>query len=458
MKRFLINIVFMSQFWESSAMESLVSQNFFNAGSDRFHQVLNTAIRDVHDGVSTPDNAIVMVKGAYQNQLRLIRTQLNEVFSERIQEAQQKADIKHLTMSAQHEIDTLQAQIRNSSQGANLSFFEAERRRAEENVRNVLADTKQHTFAQELLTSRQVDRTMERFTKELNKIREEIRSGHRTLEEAFGRTEEKYADSIVSLIDNLKDRYEDIVNSIGERHEEEKARLRNAYDQQKAVLERMLEETNSLNAKLEKDKRLCAHVSRIFFANPSLEPKKMLIRAADVERTEDIFKKRVIVEDIYKKFDLFSGLYGNVELGVTATLEDLNLIRTFLELSKVTAVEPVREPNVDVHVYPNRGWFEESQYNRMIALYNQFFGSDPDGHSGGNYGIALAGSRRLILVQWRLDLLVKASDRVNQELEERYNDALAVYNADVNCAKSIEFPTDAFNHLVDQFNEFVNRL
>lgn len=460
MRKELMSVLLMSQALEGFAMNgSIVSLGAMNAEAQRFHQSVNMAIREVRAGRSTTDNAIAVVGGTYQNQLSTLRTQINQRFFDQVrdQELQQEQQTQNLISTRQREISVLQARLsRASGNKGNLHLFEPELRRAEQNVRMARSRAEQ-TGAPELVTGRQMDRTIERFIKQLNKIKEQIQSGQKTLEEAFERTQERYGDSIESLIGELQDRYEDIVANLNSQHEDERSHLEEAYEQQKTVLERMLAEVNGLNAKLEEEKQLHSYVNRIFVANPSLEPKKIIARAGDIERINDILVRHDTLEGLYEKFKLFTELYGNTELGVCAMPRDLRVLGIY-----VSQIKTMQRPIAIVGFQeiggsnwwgePNVNWGE---YQRIIRIVP----SAAQRYVYPNCGRASFGGGRVDHCDWkdwngRVRFISTANSeiaRINRENQEKYE-------ADINRAKSVVFPSESFNRLVDQFNEFINRL
>lgn len=195
----------------------------------------------------------------------------------------------------------------------------------------------------ELVTERQVDRTSRRFSEQLDEIKREVQESRRTLEEAFERTQEKYGDNIDALIGNLQDRYEDILAGVTAQYNERRERIEEAYEQQKALMQRMIDEVAAINLKLEKERELESRISHVFIANPSLKPEKITVRSSDVDNIADIFLKHDTVQKEYIKFTLFSELYGNEDLGITATLQDLAQVKEYVNATHISPKRAIRE-------------------------------------------------------------------------------------------------------------------
>lgn len=152
---------------------------------------------------------------------------------------------------------------------------------------------------------------------------------------------------------------------------------------------------------------------RTIFVNNSLQPEKMKICGANIDRIWDIFEKRKVVEKMYKKFQLFSKLYGRTELGVTATQKDLSNILKYLKNTEITFPISV-----------SRSYFPESD---TFVAFGSTASPFADKISMGKQFNALrdAESRRL-------------------------------YEDEVNRAKTVKFPSEAFDRLAEQFNVFVD--
>lgn len=152
---------------------------------------------------------------------------------------------------------------------------------------------------------------------------------------------------------------------------------------------------------------------RTIFVNNSLQPEKMKVCGANIDRIWDIFEKRKVVEKMYEKFRLFSKLYGKIELGVTATQKDLSEVSKYLRNTEITTPTPVSKSRfLESDAFVAFG-STASSFENKISMGKQF------------NALRDAESRRL-------------------------------YEDEVNRAKSVKFPSEAFDRLAEQFNAFVD--
>jgi len=185
-------------------------------------------------------------------------------------------------------------------------------------------------------------------------------------------------------------------------------------------------------------------VSHIFIANPSLKPEKIMIRSFDINNIADITLRHNKVQNEYNKFKLFSELYGNKDFGIIATTNDLNAVKMYVDhtvITPFTAVPPPQRPNLDISSYHNL----EMSVKR----------------------IGLPNIRKWVLEMgenhW--DPKVTVLIFIVKRATSTYNDRLATYQNSkkqhedqVAKANAAKFPSESFNRLVDQFNEFVNMI
>lgn len=459
MRKFLISIVFMSQVWEGSAMSSLVPEGFFDSGEERFRATLNEAIRDVQQGESTPENAIIIVGAAYSAQLESIREGLNQAFLERIPQVEQNSEMQCLIGSGQHEVNVLKAQINDKLlQESSLKFFETELHKTDKKVQDVLSKQVQ---IPELLSTPPMDRMMDRFKKELNKLQEEIQNGNRTLEAAFEMTQERYGYSIDALIVTLQERYSDLLMSVNNQYEEKQNSLRAAYDEEKEVLERILEETNKLNAKLEKENVLVARLNAIR-RGKALDLSWMEPQSTPIQNL-DVLEKREIANAVYEKILPFSEVL-NEDFELIAIFADFEALKAYLDETPINEepIAPMEEPVCTPNNWlGNRGGVIEWNWggdnrawlNHNIVLWLKAMGVNDfvecwDNRAGENsYGTRYYWGKTY----------PQASGNY-KEKKEVYDKEVSVRNAQIAHAEEVIFPLESYNKLVRQFNTFISKM
>ena len=486
MKKVILGIVLFAQFiygmereFEPSESRStntttLVSSRFFQESEARFRTHLESVLRSITEGSITPESAIVSIGSDHRESLVMLRSSLNQGYLNQLEEQRvaQEELIRRITSEKEHEIQALQERLdtllhASGSTSESFRIFNQERRHAEENVRRARAQAEQGEIP-ELVTERQVDRTSRRFSEQLDEIKREVQESRRTLEEAFERTQEKYGDNIDALIGNLQDRYEDILAGVTTQYNERRERIEEAYEQQKALMQRMIDEVASINLKLEKEKELESRISHVFIANPYLKPEKVVIRSSDVDNIADIFLKHDTVQREYNKFAFFSELYGNTDLGVVATIDDLNAVKQYVNetvIAPLTAVEPPKRPYLvgTDHGWGNRGGDVEWNNGRR---------GGPD--HGAWVNPALVGWLNRMgednftkwwwnkyAPSWPGEQLNAAVGRAMSTYSSRlatYQSQKSRYEAQIKHALAQVFPSESFNRLVEQFNEFVSKL
>ena len=452
----------------------LVSLRFLEESEARFRTNSESILRSVTEESITPEAAIISLRGNHRESLILLRSYLNQRYLGQIEEQRvaQEELIHRITAEKEHEIQVLQERLdtllhSSGSMSESLRIFDQEKRHAEEDVRKAKEQAEQGKIP-ELVTERQVDRTSRRFSEQLDKIKKEVQESRKTLEEAFERTQEKYRDNIDALISNLQDRYEDILGNVTEQYNERRERMEEAYEQQKALMQRMIDEVTAINLKLEKERELEARISHVFIANPSLKPEKVVIRSSDIEHIADIFLKHNTVQREYNKFAFFSELYGKTDLGVVATTDDLNAVKQYVNetmIAPLTAVEPPKKPYLvsTDHGWGNRGGDVEWNNGRR---------GGPDHGAWVNPALVgwLNGMGEDNFTKWWWNKYAPSwpGEQLNAAVERAmstYNSRLATYQsqksryeAQIKHAITQVFPSESFNRLVNQFNEFVSKL
>lgn len=288
------------------------------------------------------------------------------------------------------------------------------------------------------------------------------------MEEAFEGTQKQYADSISVLTFNLQEKYDWILEGVTGQYNEKIVHLEDAFEQEKSLMQRMIDEVTAINLKLEKEKELEARISHVFIANPSLKPEKVVIRSSDIEHIADIFLRHNTIQREYNKFAFFSELYGNTDLGVVATTDDLNAVKQYVNetvIAPLTAVEPPKKPYLvgTDHGWGNRGGDVEWNNGRRggpdhgawvnPALVGWLNGMGEDNFTKwwwNKYAPSWPGEQLSAAVG-------RAMSTYNSRLAT-YQSQKSRYEAQIKHAMTQVFPSESFNRLVNQFNEFVSKL
>ena len=493
MKKVILGIALISQFsctvegipeiakLAKKENQSLVPINFFDNSKARFREQLDNSTQSVVEKFSKLNALPELSEEDRENQkllavidefcnlnkfcegeFNLNRNKANEFFHQmlvtrakdimRDEIAQKEAEIVRL----QGRLDEL---LKKSPQTAeSLRRSDNSIRRAEEDVRRTKHATDNFDVSKyELLKERQINRTFERFSEKLNAIQNEVQESRdnleRTLRDVLEKTQKQYEDSTNILIGNIEDNYDDIIKEVEEKYKDQKRHLAEAYDRQIEAMNDKINEFTALNAGLEREKELHSLISRVFVTNKSLRAEKIMIRSAEINRMTDIFKKRAAVQAEYSKFELFSGLLGREDLGISAKQDDLTKVSEYLNNTRIS-----QKPAMPTLI-------REVFWARALG----FFLGEPhpvfpdEGFIRGKYGlthILAAGGGLLGHYEERMtvDWYNRCKDIENTERRNAYNNAMSAWNAEVSRASTIPFPAGEFDRLVEQFNVFVSKL
>ena len=266
----------------------------------------------------------------------------------------------------------------------------------------------------------------------------------------------------------LDDKHKSQMRTLAMLAQSEKNRQRDAFDREMEAKNAELEEARNEKIRVEKEKELQGQISRVFLANPSLSREIIMIRSEEINRMTDIFKKRAAIQARYSKFAPFSSLLGREDLGVTATVNDLNAVRRYVDetaIAPLTAVPPRGRPhlvNVD-HGWGNRGGNTEwnngcrgganhdAWVNPVLVRWLKEMGEYNFTEKWGNK----------YAPQWPNEQLWAAIDRATSTYNNRlnaYKTQKSQYEARIRHAQAVAFPSDAFDRLVEQFNTFLSKL
>ena len=511
MKKVILGIALISQFnytvegipeiakLAKKENQSLVPINFFDNSKARFREQLDNSTQSVVEKFSKlnalpelseedrESQKLLAVIDEFCNlnkfcegEFNLNRNKANEFFHQmlvtrakdimRDEIAQKEAEIVRL----QGRLDEL---LKKSPQTAeSLRRSDNSIRRAEEDVRRTKHATDNFDVSKyELLRERQINRTFERFSEKLNAIQNEVQESRdnleRTLRDVLEKTQKQYEDSTNILIGNIEDNYDYIIKEVEEKYKDQKRHLAEAYDRQIAVMNDKINEFTALNAGLEREKELLSLINGVYRSNPDnafIRSRSFISgNAQEIRDIGDLFVRRSRVEDIYNKVRLFSNLLGREDLGVVATSADLDMVRRYVDETRIapfTAVPPRQRPhlvNVD-HGWGNRGGDTEwnngcrgggnhdAWVNPVLVGWLNEMGEDNFTKRWWNkYAPAWPGEQLGAAIG-------RAMSTYNNRLAA-YQNQKSQYETQIGRACAIVFPSEEFDRLVKQCNEFIKK-
>lgn len=306
--------------------------------------------------------------------------------------------------------------------------------------------------------------TFEQFNEKLNDIQNEVQKCNDNIEklgDVLKKIQKQYEDNTNNLLKNLECRYNDIIVSVEDKYKGLGKDLAKAYDRQIDIIN----EFTTLNAQQEKDKKLQGQISRVFIANPSLKAEKIMIRSSDIMRIDDLSNRHSTAKSHYDRFVLCSELFSNKEEmpKIKAYLDQLeNLPSQFEHIMK----REVRWGDLFDAFGDIKEFARSRDYRQWCGLHHIDEGLFQQGHIKGgngvchNYGSARVwpGSR----FGWMNSDVDYYSHKIGHIILEdidKENNRRQKHNEELQ--KQIQntiFPSEAFDSLVDQFNEFISKL
>ena len=453
--------------------KELIPKEFYQNSALRFKEELNKSAQRINQG-SEMGNEITTLGNFCQNEFEDVRKEANGIFQKWVEKEKlkQEKEINNVIKEKDKEIEKLQTTINELLKGSpnireNIKIYDNQRKDAERKIKKMKEETRTINIP-EMLTRDQVNDTLATLHEELNEIKEEIQHNannvSRDVEDVLKETQYMYKANIKSLVSSLKSQFHRNLNDIASQYNDKEKHLKEAYEAQKDVLNKMIDEIRKLNFDLEKKNQLGSRVSHVFIANSSLKPEKIMVRSFDINNILDINLKHNKVQDEYNKFVLFSELYGNKDLDIVATKNDLNAVKQYVDNTAIipfTAVPPPQRPSVENVIMTFRPLFSklytvphilEDWLNNMGE--NNYIKSINDNGGGG-----------LFVFETNYDKIRHSVDAAIQRATSTYNNRLTAYQNSkkqhedqIDKAQAAIFPSESFNRLVDQFNAFVNMI
>lgn len=198
MKKAILGIVLFIQF--SHGMEevpdipttsttAMVSSRFLEESEARFRTNLESVLKSVTEGSITPETAIVSLRGDHRKSLELLSSCLNQKYLEQMEKqgVAQEELIHRITAEKEHEIQVLGSELDTlrslAATSENLRVFDQELEAARIKVIKAIQAALSPVKTLPLVPPHQVDWTSERFNKQLDEIKKEVRNSKK-----FGRS------------------------------------------------------------------------------------------------------------------------------------------------------------------------------------------------------------------------------------------------------------------------------
>ncbi|OUM66651.1 hypothetical protein PIROE2DRAFT_59241 [Piromyces sp. E2] len=303
-----------------------------------------------------------------------------------------------------------------------LKSYEQDIKRTEEDIRKNQQLT-EYFEVPELFKEKQVNRMINRFSHELNSIKCEIRESRNDLEEtlinAFNKTKKEYERNITNLMDNMEDRYEDVLYSIENQYHDRLNNLEQAYERQKVVLNTKIEELMKLNLELEKKKELDRLINNILLSNASnpLLKNYSLIKntAQEIKDIADLEKRRERMEELYNIFKLFSNLYGRQDLGVNVTPSILGTVKRWLDQTSRDTI------------LAHYGLTNSFKNNKVKGYYNEEGGRDCPNHRDHSINGKTLGNNLMNIME-RMKSASSTNNQISSDIQNILNSTSAADN------------------------------
>lgn len=173
---------------------------------------------------------------------------------------------------------------------------------------------------------------------------------------------------------------------------------------------------------------------------PSLTKNKSIIKLTSEDIIHMSIPERINkLEELYQEFLLFSDLYGKFDLGIIPTLKDLEDIKNYKENIKVNKLELIKYIEENDNDLCQINWDEYERITDIVPESREYVCVYE--YEGKAYFNNFCEKEKFI--------------KIGNEGIDRVNEIKMVsYNNELERASSIEFPTEAFDKLVNQLNIF----
>jgi len=456
--------------------KELVSKDFYQNTTLRFKNELKRSVQRINHG-SELEKEVMILEKFCENEFEGFGEKFKNIIQEWMKEEklQQERIMNDTFKEKDEKIQELEARLNRLLNGSpnardNLKAYDHQIQNANENIKKIQQEI---VVIPEMLTKDQIDDILKDIHEELNEIKDEIKQNtddvSRNMENVLNQTQYMYKTNIKSLVKHLKWQLNQNLTDMATKYNEKEKNLIKEYEAKEKGLQAMVDQISKMNSDLEKKSQLKSRIHHVFMINPSLRPEKILIRSFDIQQIGDPMLKHNRLQQEYNKFVLFSELYGKTELGVFATTEDLNAVNHYSNTPVPVEPQPYPHfPNIRHEFFANLDQTDWCYYNdpfltlKKYVMVNQKLIKwlEEMGEMISNKMISskkitpFSGLLNVDKVVIELTILNEAKQRALTT----YNNRMALYRTQKSQYEALVFPTEAFNRLVDQFNEFVNRL
>jgi len=291
----------------------LIPKNYFNKRLTDFKVFLERCINKINEG-SNPNNEINNICQYFNNELELVRTEVNkksinfteETLTTQANKVQNIIDSKNVEINElknrlNHFLNSASSSI---SQSEVMNIYRRQMQEAEEKRAKVCQEAKK-IYVEEILTKKEIDEKLEYINLKLNKLLEEVQIGNENVENAFNKTEYLYEMNMDYLLENINSQYQKSLKNISMQYEERENRLKEAFEEEKKSLNQIIDEVTNLNLKLEKEKQ------------EQLERQRQISQQKEIEAAKNLPK---IIWEINES-DILSCPVGHFLLKQTIPLE-----------------------------------------------------------------------------------------------------------------------------------------
>jgi len=398
---------------EKKEYQELIPKELYQDSILRFKSEIDKSSQRINQG-SEIGLEIITLGNLCQNEFESVGEKVDGIFKKWVEKekSKQEIEINNKITEKDEEIEKLQTTVNELLNGLpkiqeNIKIYDDQKKYIEEKIKKMKEQTKTINI-QEMLMKEQVNDYLEILNEELNEIKEEIQQKEKNVstEDVLNKIQYIYKIVIKSFAKNLESQYQRNLKDIPSQYIEKESHLEEAYEEQKVILNGMIDEINNGISDMEKKNLLKSNVSYVFTSNPSLKPEKIMIRSYDINRIDDIQLKHDKVQNEYNKFVLFSELYENENLDIAATPDDLEDVKQYIDNTVIPSFKVI-PPIPPILMFLNSTSKAMEEYNKRVEAY--------------------------------------------QNSKKQYEIQLVKIRAEI-------LPSESFNRLVDQFNEFVNIL
>lgn len=422
---------------------ALVPVSFFDECTQRISNCLEIAVRNITEGRSTSEAAIVSVDENCQDLFSVVRLRVNQIFFERIREQQTSQEIKiqRIIEEKDREIQVLQERLdvllshSSSKIASSLRGFDIQRQQAEDDTKHA-RERAIVTTVPELCTEDEITERISHFSAQLNQMRREVLEGQRSLERAFERTQDRYDDSVRGLVHDLERRYKIDRSRLAEQFDEKVTHMEEAYERQIALMQRMIDEVTATQQLAEQEERRKTEINRICRGNDLNPIRDMIsINAATLCIKPLLEREKEIKQINNRQFNAFK------ELLIANDSENQTYFDSINQYIRNISTDQLQHPG---DPWPDGNCYYHYNWDYTGAIHEQHW--DFLVRNGGSAGCSRIWNERGGNHGWY------AIQRGIGIAQTNYSRKLSAYNAGIEQRAQIPFPRAEFDKLSDQIN------